>query len=1312
MKVKDIQIDGFGVWTGLAVDSVPETMTLFYGPNEAGKTTLMQFLRAMLYGFTPERRGRYLPPVYGGMPGGAIRVTGPGGGYEVRRHAQLTDPGVVGNLAVTGQDGLSQGQHRLSMLLGQIDEAIFVNVFAIGIRELQELSTLDDTAAADELYKLSSGLDRVSLVDVLRTLRGGRKSLIGKNKADEAEAAVLASLIARRERLRDEVAQLTHNGRRWSELASQRRAQATEIEQSIERVDRWQNELRCVEIGLAVHDSWQQRDQIREQIAQDEVRSQLPEDAPSQLVQIEALLQERKVKLEEIKAKRRELRERAEELPLSRRLLELQGKIEAAGQQATWLEALQEQITRLDAQIEKAKAQLAADAEHLGLDEEQREALLEGDGQELPDLSRQALAALAGPAKEIKSNLFVLKQSREEARQHQAQAEKVGSRLTGTLQAAQSSNLHDALRRQAEIIATLRSRIQLEQHLEKLRRHHRDLEKEALDLATNEAYPLDQRIAHFVPFLAGGMSTIYGMVNFLGWTWFSDDPDPTWGMTMVFVGMLCFFLWYFARERGYAGTSLELEDCERQIDTVRRQIRELESERDDLDSQIPAGSGSHEARLRDAEQLHDELEAALPSFHAQQAALQAAKTSRARASEAAEALKAARRSWSSTLKRLGLSETLSPSSIRQLSENYETVQAGRRRLDELQAERELRRRERAALAKRIDMLYLEALGDSDDVKPNSNPGKSLELGNLPGGKANEKHRKGGSGNARDEQADHRQRSERLDRANDERGRKERSGRNEGEDFEDRTSRPVRPRRRTEPLEQLQELQEAVASQHHWIKRRQELRDQDQQLKRLHGSCVRTIERCEQQRRSLWAKCGVATAEQFYGLVDLRTRLSDQREKMAELDKQIRGIIGNQVAYEDVAKELQGATASDLQRRIDSLVKRIEETEARIAILRTNQGELSQEMKQLGEDDRLAIAQLELGCVERQIDSLVKRWQTLAMASCLLEDVCATFEKERQPETLREASSFLRQLTDGKYTRVWTPLGTNRLKVDGPDGQSLELDVLSRGTREAVFIALRLSLASAYARRGVMLPLILDDVLVNFDHDRALHAAKTLKTFAEMGHQVLMFTCHKHIADIFQQIEVEVRQLPAQGAPGRATVMPAPTKVVIESPPVAKPQPVEPEPAPEPELIDEPLPEPPAKPVPLAEPVAVAKVPTPVLPPPKLPVVELPVIEPPPAPVPLPVVAQEPAKVRQVKPEPKPPRVQPEPQPVVVPEPVTYEELDVTDLPDPAIDWNWYERDPRDEWTTPETSPAVSEDVEGIWERGVAWGETASVTPNH
>ena len=37
MKVRDIQIDGFGVWSGLSVDSLPDGMTVFYGPSIVAK---------------------------------------------------------------------------------------------------------------------------------------------------------------------------------------------------------------------------------------------------------------------------------------------------------------------------------------------------------------------------------------------------------------------------------------------------------------------------------------------------------------------------------------------------------------------------------------------------------------------------------------------------------------------------------------------------------------------------------------------------------------------------------------------------------------------------------------------------------------------------------------------------------------------------------------------------------------------------------------------------------------------------------------------------------------------------------------------------------------------------------------------------------------------------------------------------------------------------------------------------------------------------------------------------------------------------
>ncbi len=1239
MKVKDIQIDGFGVWTGLSVDSLPDGMTLFYGPNEAGKTTLMQFLRAMLYGFTEDRRDKYLPPLHGGTPGGAIRVTGPGGGYEIRRHRQLTDTGVAGQLTVTGQDGLSQGQHRLTSLLGQIDEPIFTNVFAIGIRELQELSSLDGTDAADELYKLSSGLDRVSLVDVLRHLRDGRKSIVGTSTIDDAaESKQLVALLRRRETLRDEVETLTRGGRRWSELALQRRTQSQEIEQLTARMATLERESRTVEIATNVFQTWHQRQSVANEITELEKNNQLPEEAPGQLVQIEAMMNERRQKLEEVKNKRRGIRDKAEQLPVSRRLVDLQGRIEAAGEQATWVEAIEEQIERLDQQIEKAQKQLEIDAERLGMDEDDRHALLEGNLSQLPDLSKQALSALSAPARQVKEQTFLLKQTRSEAIEHKARADKLNSSLEATLERANASDLQQAIRHHTEMLNTLRHRAHLGEHLAKLKRHYRDLEKETVDLTTAEVLPVDRLVLLALPFVVGGLSLIYGISNVIGLEWLVAEPDPTWGMLCILFGVMSLFTYYFGRENGQRTTSAEREDCDRQIDTLRRQIREVEAERNDVDSTLPVSNESLEIRVRETELLLAELEAALPTYHNHEAALQAYRTARERASKAADRLKQARRDWSATLEQLGLSDSLSPSSVRALSDGYATLQASRKRLDELQAEKSQRRRERQAIAKRIETLYLEAL---DVEQSEANGREDDEELNLPAVDASSK----------------------------------------------------RLKRRANPLDQLNHLHEELSRQQHWIKQRRQLKEQDQQLKRQQAAYHRAIERGEQQRRALWAKCGVATAEQFYAMIDNNARLSERRKEFAELDKQVRSIIGTNNDYDQVAHELNGSTETHLEKRWEAITTRIGETESRIAQLRTQQGQLGQEMKQLADDSRLSVAQLELGCLQRRIESACRRWQTLAMASSLLEDVCGTFERERQPETLREASSFLSQLTDGKYVRIWTPLGTNRLMIDDADDKALSLHLLSRGTKEAVFIALRLALAAAYSRRGVMLPLVLDDVLVNFDHDRATHAAETLKTFAELGHQVLMFTCHHHIVEIFQGIGVEVREMPTQGQPGRAMIM-QPQEIEEEEEVYEEEEAYDEieeafvdEPVLEEELTEE---EEEEEPVP--EPVAVIR-------PKPEPKIELPA-----KPRPLPV-----------RPRPAPPKPKSRTRPAVVT--IQHEPVD---HPDPGINWAWFEREPAqriaevedaiasldeldDEFEMPLESDHVPEEV---WNRNAPWWNEA------
>ena len=212
MKFTDLGIDGFGVWSGLEVRELGPGLNVFYGPNEAGKTTLLQFVRAVLYGFSLERRRKYLPPVRGGQGGGWLVVATAEGTFDITRTARSDS--LLGDVTVTAADGTVQGGPQLHDLLGDVDEAIFQNVFAVGLEELQELGTLDGTEAARLLYGLSAGLDRVSLAEVMRELDASRQRLLA---ADERPSRI-AELSAERDKLCAEIEELAGSTRRYWQL--------------------------------------------------------------------------------------------------------------------------------------------------------------------------------------------------------------------------------------------------------------------------------------------------------------------------------------------------------------------------------------------------------------------------------------------------------------------------------------------------------------------------------------------------------------------------------------------------------------------------------------------------------------------------------------------------------------------------------------------------------------------------------------------------------------------------------------------------------------------------------------------------------------------------------------------------------------------------------------------------------------------------------------------------------------------------------------------------------------------------------------
>ena len=195
------------------------------------------------------------------------------------------------------------------------------------------------------------------------------------------------------------------------------------------------------------------------------------------------------------------------------------------------------------------------------------------------------------------------------------------------------------------------------------------------------------------------------------------------------------------------------------------------------------------------------------------------------------------------------------------------------------------------------------------------------------------------------------------------------------------------------------------------------------------------------------------------------------------------------------------------------------------------GALGQQISDMETDEALADALAERESRRAELVELVNDWAGHAVTAALYDEAKRKYEAERQPEVLKLAGEYFEQMTAGRYCRVIAPLGEVRLEVERTDsGERLAPAALSRGTGEQLYLSMRLALARAYGRRAVPLPLVADDILVNFDDDRARATAALLNNFARDGHQVFAFTCHRHLAETFTRNAPDSRlqTLPAHG----------------------------------------------------------------------------------------------------------------------------------------------------------------------------------------
>ena len=137
---------------------------------------------------------------------------------------------------------------------------------------------------------------------------------------------------------------------------------------------------------------------------------------------------------------------------------------------------------------------------------------------------------------------------------------------------------------------------------------------------------------------------------------------------------------------------------------------------------------------------------------------------------------------------------------------------------------------------------------------------------------------------------------------------------------------------------------------------------------------------------------------------------------------------------------------------------------------------------------------------------------------ILKEADRRFREEHQPDVLQKAGHYLEMITEGRYDRLFIKDDGSGLMVRGNYSERL-LNAefpLSRGTLEQIYLALRLALVEHVDSGREVVPLFLDEVLVNWDNMRLHKGLEILQEIAGQR-QIFLFTCHEWLVKNIQEM---------------------------------------------------------------------------------------------------------------------------------------------------------------------------------------------------
>ncbi len=297
----------------------------------------------------------------------------------------------------------------------------------------------------------------------------------------------------------------------------------------------------------------------------------------------------------------------------------------------------------------------------------------------------------------------------------------------------------------------------------------------------------------------------------------------------------------------------------------------------------------------------------------------------------------------------------------------------------------------------------------------------------------------------------------------------------------------------------------------------ELKHAALKIKDLENDLHRWLE--EQQK--LYREAGATDDNSFQNLLNKHKERARLRINFNDLEKQILARIGRGPSADTLRQLLSGGHIEKWRSEAKSAKRETENLQnLRDKAIAQHRDAQRTKLELEASADIIRLETIREGLLS-ELNIATHRRRTIGLARTLIEETLRKFERTRQPRVFDQASKMFSFVTEGRYERLFQRESDNKTVLINKNKESLALETLSRGTAEQLYLCIRLALASEFGHRSEALPIVMDDVFVNFDPSRARAIGQIVTEFARTQ-QVLIFTCHPSTSDMLINLTPKAR----------------------------------------------------------------------------------------------------------------------------------------------------------------------------------------------